>query len=252
MGHEDKCAVSSISRGLTRERNVAIMSWTSCVRRSGDVLLWSTPPGFKIERRKALHPRLHICFESARWERKGESMFAVIKSGGRQYKVSVGQTLEVNRLPVEDGTQVKFEEVLLISDADNSMVGTPLVEDAVVLATATRQSRGEKLIVFRYKSKKRQRHRRGHRQELTVLTIDDIVANGISLVTGEAPQDRQAPIEEEVAMPEAVTETEAETQAADEAEATPEVQTEKKTLRRRRTAKAEDTDVQAGESKTEE
>ncbi len=179
-------------------------------------------------------------------------MFAVIKSGGRQYKVSVGQTLEVNRLPVEDGTQVKFEEVLLISDADNSMVGTPLVDDAVVLATATRQSRGEKLIVFRYKSKKRQRHRRGHRQELTVLTIDDIVANGISLVTGEAPQDRQAPIEEEVAMPEAVTETEAETQAADEAEATPEVQTEKKTTRRRRTAKAEDTDVQAGESKTEE
>ncbi len=179
-------------------------------------------------------------------------MFAVIKSGGRQYKVSVGQTLEVNRLPVEDGTQVKFEEVLLISDADNSMVGTPLVDDAVVLATATRQSRGEKLIVFRYKSKKRQRHRRGHRQELTVLTIDDIVANGISLVTGEAPQDRQAPIEEEVAMPEAVTETEAETQAADEAEATPEVQTEKKTMRRRRTAKAEDTDVQAGESKTEE
>src|SRR6266516_4503021 len=175
-------------------------------------------------------------------------MFAVIKSGGRQYKVSVGQTLEVNRLPVEDGTQVKFEEVLLISDADNSMVGTPLVDDAVVLATATRQSRGEKLIVFRYKSKKRQRHR----QELTVLTIDDIVANGISLVTGEAPQDRQAPIEEEVAMPEAVTETEAETQAADEAEATPEVQTEKKTMRRRRTAKAEDTDVQAGESKTEE
>ena len=179
-------------------------------------------------------------------------MFAVIKSGGRQYKVSVGQTLEVNRLPVEDGTQVKFEEVLLISDADNSMVGTPLVDDAVVLATATRQSRGEKLIVFKYKSKKRQRHRRGHRQELTVLTIDDIVANGISLVTGEAPQDRQAPIEEEVAMPEAVTETEAETQAADEAEATPEVQTEKKTTRRRRTAKAEDTDVQAGESKTEE
>ena len=174
-------------------------------------------------------------------------MFAVIKSGGRQYKVSVGQTLEVNRLPVEDGAQVKFEEVLLISDADRSMVGTPLVDDAVVLATATRQSRGKKLIVFRYKSKKRQRHRRGHRQELTVLSIDDIVANGISLVTGEAPQERQAPIEEEVAEPEAVMETEVETQAA-ETEATPEVQTEKKTTRRRRTAKAEDTDTQAGES----
>jgi large subunit ribosomal protein L21 len=178
---------------------------------------------------------------------KAESMFAVIKSGGRQYKVAVGQTLEVNRLLVEDGAQVKFEEVLLISDADRSTVGTPLVDNAVVLATATRQSRGEKLIVFKYKSKKRQRHRRGHRQELTVLTIDDIVANGISLVTGEAPQDRQAPIEEEVAEPEAVTETEAETPAA-ETEAVPEVQTEKKTTRRRRTAKVEDSEAQAGES----
>src|SRR6266699_3318055 len=228
MGHEDKSAVSSISRGLTSKRNVVIMSWTPCAHRSSDVLLWATPPGFKIERRKALHPRLHICFESACWKRKGERMFAVIKSGGRQYKVAVGQTFEVNRLPVEDGAQVKFEEVLLISDADRSMVGTPLVDNAVVLATATRQSRGD-------------------RQELTVLTIEDIVANGISLVSGEAPQDRQAPIEEEVAALEAVTETEAETPAA-ETEAVPEVQTEKKTTRRRRTAKVEDSEAQAGES----
>lgn len=115
-------------------------------------------------------------------------MFAVIKSGGRQYKVSVGETLQVNRLPVEAGDQVRFEEVLLISDADSTRVGTPLVNDALVLATATKQGRGEKLIVFRYKSKKRFRHRRGHRQELTFLTIDDIVADGKSLITGEAPE----------------------------------------------------------------
>ena len=56
-------------------------------------------------------------------------MFAVIKSGGRQYKVSVGQTLEVNRLPVEVGKQVQFDEVLLISDANTTMVGTPLVDE---------------------------------------------------------------------------------------------------------------------------
>src|SRR6266581_7472180 len=124
-------------------------------------------------------------------------MFAVIKTGGRQYKVSVGETLEVNRLPVEDGTAVKFEEVLLISDAERSMVGTPLLENAVVLATAIRQKRGKKLIVFKYKSKKRYRHRRGHRQELTFLTIDDIVADGISLVTGEAPEAKEVPVEEE-------------------------------------------------------
>jgi large subunit ribosomal protein L21 len=126
-------------------------------------------------------------------------MFAVIKSGGRQYKVSVGETLQVNRLPVDAGDQVRFEEVLLISDADTTMVGTPVVSNALVLATATEQGRGPKLIVFRYKSKKRFRHRRGHRQEMTFLTIDDIVADGKSLITGEAPEfkEKQAPVEEE-------------------------------------------------------
>jgi large subunit ribosomal protein L21 len=120
-------------------------------------------------------------------------MFAVIKSGGRQYKVSVGQKLEVNRLPVEDGTQIRFDEVLLISDADNQRIGTPFVDKAEVLATVEKQTRGEKLIIFKYKSKKRYRHRRGHRQELTVLSIDDIIADGKSLVTGEAPKAKEVP-----------------------------------------------------------
>jgi len=123
-------------------------------------------------------------------------MFAVIKSGGRQYKVSVGQRLEVNRLPYEDGKQIEIGDVLLISDADRSFVGAPLIENAKVLATVEGPTRGEKLIVFKYKSKKRYRHRRGHRQELTVLTIDDIVADGKSLVTGEAPKAKEAPAEE--------------------------------------------------------
>ncbi len=168
-------------------------------------------------------------------------MFAVIKSGGRQYKVSVGQQLEVNRLPVEDGAQVKFEEVLLISDADTSMVGAPFVDNAMVLATAVRQDRGEKLVVFRYKAKKRFRHRRGHRQELTVLSIDDIIANGKSLITGEAPQakEQETPAEDELVTPATSTETQ-----APESEATT---AERKTTRRRRTARVEDT-----ESNTEE
>ena len=163
-------------------------------------------------------------------------MFAVIKSGGRQYKVSVGDTLEVNRLPVEDGAQVRFEEVLLISDADSSMIGTPLVDNAVVLATALKQGRGKKLIVFKYKAKKRYRHRRGHRQELTLLTIDDIVANGKSLVTGEAPRsrDEETTTEDELVAPTTTTETE-----TPESEA-PEGETEQKTTRRRRIANAED------------
>src|SRR6266571_3898747 len=150
--------------------------------------------------------------DSARgWERRmTKVMFAVIKSGGRQYKVSVGQTLEVNSLPVEAGEQVKFEEVLLVSDANNSMIGTPLVANAMVLATATKHGRGKKLIVFKYKAKKRYRHRRGHRQELTFLTIDDIVADGKSLVTGEAPRsrDEETATEDEFLAPTTTTETE--------------------------------------------
>jgi large subunit ribosomal protein L21 len=175
-------------------------------------------------------------------------MFAVIKSGGRQYKVSVGQTLEVNRLPVEVGEQVQFNEVLLISDASNSMIGTPRVDNAVVLATATKQGRGEKLIVFKYKPKKRYRHRRGHRQELTFLTIDDIVADGKSLITGAAPEAR----EEE--KPQAVAEAETPRESAEVEAATgevaetaePEVE-ERKPSRRRRTRKVEETESEAEE-----
>jgi len=160
-------------------------------------------------------------------------MFAVIKSGGRQYKVSVGQTLEVNRLPVDDGAQVKFEEVLLISDANGSMIGTPLLDNAMVLATAVKQDRGKKLIVFRYKSKKRFRHRRGHRQELTVLTIDDIVADGKSLITGQPPVAKEEPVEEEEATPVTTETDENETPVSEAAE----TDTEQRTTRRRRTAK---------------
>ncbi len=175
-------------------------------------------------------------------------MFAVIKSGGRQYKVSVGQTLEVNRLPVEAGEQVKFEEVLLISDADNSMIGNPLVANAMVLATANKQGRGKKVIVFKYKSKKRYRHRRGHRQELTFLTIDDIVADGKSLVTGKAPKAKETPTVEEIETPPELTELEAATGGVTETEPEPEV--EKKTSRRHRTAQVED--AENAESETEE
>jgi large subunit ribosomal protein L21 len=168
-------------------------------------------------------------------------MFAVIKSGGRQYKVAVGQQLEVNRLSIEDGAKVSFDEVLLISDASMSMVGTPYVENAQVLATALKQERGEKLIVFRYKSKKRFRHRRGHRQELTVLSIDDIVANGKSLVTGDAPSAKETPADDLAGAP--TTSTAAGTA---ESEAT-NTSAEQRTGRRRRTAKADDTESNAEE-----
>ncbi|MBE3561364.1 MAG: 50S ribosomal protein L21 [Ktedonobacteraceae bacterium] len=108
--------------------------------------------------------------------------FAVIKSGGRQYKIFAGQRLEVNRLPYEEGQLVELNEVLLIANDGTTQIGTPFIENAKVLATVEKQTRGKKVIVFKYKSKKRYRHRRGHRQELTVLTISDLLVNGKSLV----------------------------------------------------------------------
>ncbi|MBX5450157.1 50S ribosomal protein L21 [Thermogemmatispora sp.] len=114
-------------------------------------------------------------------------MFAVIRSGGRQFKVEVGETLEVNRLPVQEGTQIRISDVLLLSDADRTLIGRPLVENAAVLATVKQHARGEKIVVFKYKPKKRYRRRRGHRQEISILTIDDILLDGVSLVTGQAP-----------------------------------------------------------------
>jgi len=105
-------------------------------------------------------------------------MFAVMKSGGQQYKVSVGETLEVNRLPVATGEQTRISEVLLISDGGTTLIGAPFVDNALVLATVERQARGKKINVFKYKSKKRYRRSSGHRQELTVLTIDAIIADG--------------------------------------------------------------------------
>lgn len=163
-------------------------------------------------------------------------MYAVIKSGGRQYKVSVGQRLEVNRLPVADGEQVSISEVVLISDADHFMVGSPFVENAAVLATAIGPARGEKLIVFRYKAKKRFRHKRGHRQELTILSIDDILADGKSLITGEEPKAREVPAVEE--------ETEVSTPTIEPAEETP---TSERRTRRRRSSEATETESSAEE-----
>ncbi|HYK84902.1 MAG TPA: 50S ribosomal protein L21 [Ktedonobacteraceae bacterium] len=174
-------------------------------------------------------------------------MFAVIKNGGRQFKVSVGEQLEVNRLPVEDGTQLTIKEVLLISDEDRTLIGTPFVENAAVLATVVRKARGEKLIVFRYKAKKRFRHRRGHRQELTILSIDDIVADGKSLITGEAPRAKETPAQDEqdeLATPASTTSTD-ETSTTD----TGDVDTDagQRPARRRRVVRADES-----ESDTEE
>ncbi len=101
-------------------------------------------------------------------------MYAIIRTGGHQYRVAPGDTIEVERLEAEPGSQVELGEVLMVSNDEGTQVGTPLVEGAKVIATVLRQGRGKKLIVFKFKPKKRYRRKTGHRQNLTMLSIKEI------------------------------------------------------------------------------
>jgi large subunit ribosomal protein L21 len=101
-------------------------------------------------------------------------MYAVIETGGKQYKVEPGTTFEVERLPGEVGATVELDRVLLLSGDDGVQVGTPLVAGARVVAEVVEQGKGEKIIVFRYKRKVRYRRKTGHRQLLTRLRVTDI------------------------------------------------------------------------------
>ncbi len=112
-------------------------------------------------------------------------MYAVIETGGKQYRVSPGQTVEVELLPAEPGATVTLERVLLVSSDDDTTVGQPTVPGGAVVATVIGEGRGKKVIVFKYKSKKRYRRTTGHRQDYTYLTVTDIQAKGESLVQDE-------------------------------------------------------------------
>jgi large subunit ribosomal protein L21 len=100
--------------------------------------------------------------------------YAIIQSGGKQYRCEEGATVEVDRLPVEAGAAHTFTDVLLVSDEGNVKVGTPTVSGAHVTATVLEEFKAPKVIAFRYKAKERQRRKRGHRQIYTRLKIEKI------------------------------------------------------------------------------
>ncbi|MBX6422694.1 50S ribosomal protein L21 [Thermosulfurimonas sp. F29] len=102
-------------------------------------------------------------------------MFAVIKTGGKQYKVAPGDTLRVEKLPGEPGETVELSEVLLVAGEGDLRIGTPVVEGARVRATILEQGRSRKIIVFKKKRRKNYKRKRGHRQYFTVLKIEEIV-----------------------------------------------------------------------------
>jgi len=103
-------------------------------------------------------------------------VYAVVETGGKQYRVAVGETVDVEKIAQEPGETVVLDRVLIVSDEGNVRIGQPVVDGAAVSATVLRHGKGRKVVAFKYKAKERYRRKKGHRQEYTRLRIDDIQA----------------------------------------------------------------------------
>jgi len=109
-------------------------------------------------------------------EEEETKVFAVVETGSKQYRVQPGQLIKVDKLVGEESGEIRLEKVLMISDeAGTITIGRPVVTGATVRATIVEQGKGEKILVFKYKSKKRYRRTRGHRSQITTLKIEEIV-----------------------------------------------------------------------------
>ena len=102
-------------------------------------------------------------------------MYAIIETGGKQYKVQEGDIVLVEKLAIEEGSPVSFDKVLLVSNDSELTPGKPYVDGAVVEGTVLEQGKAKKIIVYKYKAKKNERKRQGHRQPFTKVKIDKIV-----------------------------------------------------------------------------
>lgn len=103
-------------------------------------------------------------------------MYAIVETGGKQYKVAKGDLIKVEKIGGELGDEVELDRVLLIKGEDDMTVGTPTVAGAKVVGKITGQGRGEKIVVFKYKRRKNYRRKQGHRQYLTWIKIEDIIS----------------------------------------------------------------------------
>ncbi len=118
-------------------------------------------------------------------------MFAIIETGGKQYKVAKGETLDIERIDKKEGSTLSIDKVLLVSDKDTK-VGSPNVPGATVSAKIVSHKRGEKIVVFKMKPKKRYQKTQGHRQELTTIEITDIKVGAAKAATKkEEPKEKK-------------------------------------------------------------
>lgn len=119
-------------------------------------------------------------------------MYAVVTTGGKQYRVEAGSELMVERLAADAGSSITFDRVLLLGDGETVTVGTPTVEGATVSGTVLGEALGPKLVIFKFKQKVKYRRRTGHRQHLTRVRIDEISASGSRRRSGAADKDSGA------------------------------------------------------------
>jgi large subunit ribosomal protein L21 len=103
-------------------------------------------------------------------------LYAIIETGGKQYRVSEGDTLYIEKLPALADETVEIDRVLALVDGDNFKIGSPLVDGAKVILKVVRHGRGQKIIVYKYKAKKNYRRKQGHRQAFTQVTVEKIEA----------------------------------------------------------------------------
>lgn len=132
--------------------------------------MWQTTD--RIKGRGRVRPQLLFAAIPLR----GHPVYAVIHTGGKQYRVSVGDRIDVERIDAEPGTEITLDRVLMVAQDGDVKIGTPVIEGAKVIASVDEQARGKKVITFKMRAKKRYRRKMGHRQQLTRLTIKDIVA----------------------------------------------------------------------------
>ena len=174
-------------------------------------------------------------------------MYALVRTGGKQYRVAKDDTILVERIAADEGAEVILDDVVMLGDGDKVTIGTPRVEGAAVSATVVSQTRGPKIIIFRRKRRKNHRRPQGHRQDLTLLKINAIAEDGKSLKPKAAPA-RKAAAKEEAAPKAAAKKAAAKKAAAKkaaakkaapkaEAKAAPKKAVAKKTAAKKATAK---------------
>ena len=132
-------------------------------------------------------------------------MYAVVKTGGKQYRVAKDDVLTVEKLNGEAGAVVELKEVLAMDDGKGLKIGTPMVDGARVAATVLEQKKSDKVVIFKKKRRKNYRRTKGHRQQVTVIRISDILAKGQKATAAKAASDTVAPTKKAPAKAKAKT-----------------------------------------------